>query len=289
MSLLSLRPLVVMSVALLALTASLPAIRAQSCGYNSFNFASLNTYDIYGADGSAGSNEDSLYIVRVCGAVADPVCSAQGSGTMACQHAWPNYQSVPNGGTVSPPSSAYCANDVHQLAPAFSTLTGSSAPVWTAATVNSVTGAMMTVSSGTCSGSTPYVTNIVFLCAPLQTTPLNFASVTSSGSCNFTFTLYTSLACTSAQLAAPPTALAAPPAASSSNCGYGGVSFASLSVDINATDDAGRLYVVHPWSDTVAPSTAFTCLSTTRAPPADSLVMRVCCCVLFSLFCTAVP
>ena len=77
----------------------------------------------------------------------------------------------------------------------------------------------------------------------LQTTPLNFFSVSIVGSCNFTFTLYTSLACTS-QVA--PTALPAPPAASSSNCGFGGVSFASLAVDINATDDAGRTYVVHP-------------------------------------------
>ena len=44
----------------------------------------------------------------------------------------------------------------------------------------------------------------------------------------------------------PPVAVAAPPAASSSNCGFGGVDLSSLSVDINATDDAGRLYVVHP-------------------------------------------
>jgi hypothetical protein len=77
---------------------------AQACtftpifGGQTFNFGSLSGYDIYGVDGSAGSNSDSFYVARICGSVADPVCSSLSGGSMFCKHQF-SYNQVPNGGT----------------------------------------------------------------------------------------------------------------------------------------------------------------------------------------------
>ena len=47
------------------------AVPRGTCGTSAlgttFDFSSLSQYDIYGSDGSAGSNEDSLYVARICG------------------------------------------------------------------------------------------------------------------------------------------------------------------------------------------------------------------------------
>ena len=116
---------------------------------------------------------------------------------------------------------------------------------------------MTTTSATGCPGLNSAATiTVLFLCAPLQTAPVNFASVSVSG-CSFTFTLYTAIACSAAQLAAPPAAIAAPPAATATNCGYNSVSFASLSVDMNATDDSGRTFVIHPCGAVSSVSTRY--------------------------------
>ena len=74
----------------------------QSCSYTTsgttFTFSSLSSYDIYGVDGSAGSNQDSFYIGRICGSVSDPACNGLSGGSMHCKHQF-YYSQIPNGGT----------------------------------------------------------------------------------------------------------------------------------------------------------------------------------------------
>ena len=81
-------------------------------------------------------------------------------------------------------------------------------------------------------------------CAPLQTAPKAFYAVSTSG-CTYNLTLYTSLACPTTG-APTVTAITAPPAATAANCGYKGVDLSSLAVDMVASDEAGRQYVIHP-------------------------------------------
>ena len=196
-----------MRVSLIAAAAAvallLPALCcAQTCGFGGLDVSALSSYDLLGVDGSAGSNEDSLYFARICGAVTDPTCAALPSGSMFCRHAWPDYSATPNGGTVADQASASCANNVQQLAPAYST--SSANTVW--GYVNAGQGAaggivMSTVSptsnTAVCSSGGSAQVNVQFLCAPLQTTARTFNSISVTG-CNYTLTLYTSLACTAA-------------------------------------------------------------------------------------------
>ena len=239
-----------------------------SCGTSAlgsvFDFSPLSQYDIYGTDGSAGSNEDSFYVARICGAVSDAACTAAAgsAGSSICQHGFPYYQTEPNAGSKAAPSSAFCSQNLTSLIPAYTT--SSSSTNW--ALVNSTdatAGVLMTVQSsagcpttnGAAGGAA--TVQITFICAPLQTQAVSFANVVAGG-CSFNMTLYTSLACTAAQLATPGvTAIAAPPAPTASTCAYNGVSFASLAVDMNATDETGRTYVVHPCGAVSSVSTQY--------------------------------
>ena len=248
--LLSMRVATVSAGVCLLLVLVLCPASAQTCGLSSggvgYDFSSLSSRDLYGTDGSAGSNQDNFYIVRVCGAVADPACAAVSGGSMVCEHAFPAYNQVPNAGTISAPSSALCATHLYPLIPQYSSSQASTS--WSL--LNPSSGAsggfqMTSTSSSGCSTNTsqPVRVNINFLCAPLQTAPQSFYSVAIAG-CTYNFTLYTSLACPTNTPAVTP--ITAPPAATSSSCGYGGVDLSSLAVDMNATDEAGRLYIVHP-------------------------------------------
>ena len=260
-------------LALVAVLCFLLPASAQTCGFGGLDFSSLATYDLYGTDGSFGSNEDSFYVVRICGAVSDPVCSAQPGGSMVCQHAFPNYQVDPNGGTLAPFSSPACSQNVYDLIPSYAVSAPNTTFSYVNATLGASAGVQMTVKAGTnCSGNANTVV-VNFLCAPLQTRISTFYSVNPSPStCTYTFTLYTSLACPAGTTA--PAAIAAPPAATATNCGYQGVSFASLAVDMNATDEAGRQYVVHPCG-AVSTATTF-CSYPNNAAQQPQLYPSVC-------------
>lgn len=175
---------------------------------------------------------------------------------------------------VGNPFSSYCANAPLQLAAGYSS-TGTST-TWSLynSTAGPSGGIVMTTTSGTgCSGS-PTTVTIIFLCAPLQVRPTSFYSITNSG-CTYTMTLYTSLACTSAQIASAPTAISPPPAATSSNCGYNGISFTSLAVDMNATDDSGHTYVIHPCGAVSSVSTQY-CGYPSNAAQQPTIYVSVC-------------
>ena len=222
-----------------------------SAGGATFDFSSLSSVDLYGTDGSAGSNEDSFYVARICGSVSDSAClaAAGSAGSMVCQHAFPYYNQVPNAGTVGAPSSALCSQNLTSMLPAYTSSQSSTTWSLINATLGVTYGVQMKTTAATgCPSSVPAggpVTVVIqFKCAQLQTSPASFSSVSSNG-CTYTMVLYTSLACTAANQAAPaPTA--ASPAATASNCQMNGVSFASLAVDMNATDEVGRTYVIHP-------------------------------------------
>ena len=246
------------------------AVPRGSCGVSAlgttFDFSSLSSSDIYGTDGSAGSNEDNYYVARICGSVSDAAClaAAGSAGSMVCQHGFPYYQQNPNAGSLSSPTSALCSQNLTSLIPAYSVSAQSTS--WALVDPANVTaGVTMTVTSSTgcpttnaaVGGGGPATVRITFMCAPLQTAPVSFAAVV-GGSCSYNLTLYTSLACTAAQLAAPAvTAVTPPPAATAATCGFNGVSFASLAVDINATDETGRTYVVHPCGAVSSVSTQY--------------------------------
>ena len=243
------------------LLAALPT-SAQTCGLtaggSTFDFSTLSTYDICGTDGSAGSNEDNFYVARICGAVSDAACIAQSgsAGSMVCQHRFPYYNQVPNAGTVSPPSSALCSQNLSSLVPSYASSASTTTWALYNTTLGPTGGVQMTstAAAGCPSTGGALTVKVNFFCAPLQTAVETFYAVSVNG-CNVTMTLYTSLACTSAAVA--PTAVAAPPAATASTCGFNGVSFASLAVDITATDEAGRTYIVHPCGAVSAASTTY--------------------------------
>ena len=257
---------VLLAVTALLLSLALPITAQSPCGFGSFNFTSLSTYDLFGTDGSAGSNEDSYYVVRLCGAVSDVACAAQPGGSMVCQHSFPFYNQVPNGGTIAPPSSPTCSQDLTNLIAGYSTSAVNTTWSYVNSTIGASSGALMSVTSGTACGGAPITVNVQFLCAPLQTNASVFSTVASPGvppytpsttGCTLTFTLYTSLACLPANLTSPPTAIAPPPAATAANCGYQGISFTSLAVDMTATDEGGRTYVVHPCGAVSSVNTQF--------------------------------
>jgi hypothetical protein len=172
------------------------------------------------------------------------------------------------------PFSSYCANAPLQLSAGYSTTATSTTWSLYNSTAGASAGIVMTTTSGTSCGGSATTVQIIFLCAPLQTHSTSFSSISNSG-CTYTMTLYTSLACTTAQLASPPTAISPPPAATSTNCGYNGVSFASLAVDFNATDEAGRTYVVHPCGAVTSVSTQY-CAYPSNAAQQPSVYVSVC-------------